>query len=144
MKALDKLVSKAKKDKDILAVIVFGSYARGEKHRDIDVCLVLSKELENGVMSRKRLAYVSESGTGVYIFQQLPVYIKVRVQSKGKILFCRDLDALYDMASQTVREFEEFKHVYEMYYGSSYRENVKIGAFLSPRTSGISTGSGRR
>lgn len=115
MKALDKLVSKAKKDKGILAVMVFGSYARGEKHRDIDVCLVLKKETENGAMSRKRLAYVSESGLDVHVFQQIPLYIRVRVLKEGKILFCRDLDALYDVASQTVREFAHFEPAYKGY-----------------------------
>ena len=38
---LNAIVGRAKKDKDILAVIVFGSYARKEAYRDIDVCLVL-------------------------------------------------------------------------------------------------------
>ena len=122
MKALDKLVSKAKKDKEILAAMVFGSYARGEKHRDIDVCLVLSKELENGAMSRKRLAYVSESGLDVHVFQQIPLYIRVRVLREGKVLFCRDLDALYDVAGQTVREFAYFEPAYK-----GYLEAVKHG-----------------
>ncbi|MFB0561374.1 MAG: nucleotidyltransferase domain-containing protein, partial [Candidatus Lokiarchaeia archaeon] len=40
-KVLEELVKKAERDKDILAVMLFGSYARGEPARDIDVCLVL-------------------------------------------------------------------------------------------------------
>ena len=115
MKALDKLVSKAKKDKEILAVMVFGSYARGERHRDIDVCLVLKKEAENAAMSRKKLAYISESGLDVHVFQQIPLYIRVRVLREGKILFCRDMDALYDVASRTVREFAYFEPAYKGY-----------------------------
>jgi len=122
MKALDKLVSKAKKDKEILAVIVFGSYARGERHRDIDVCLVLKKETENGAMSRKMLAYVSESGLDVHIFQQIPLYIRTRVLKEGKVLFCRDLDALYDIAILTMKEFAYFEPVYK-----GYLEAVKHG-----------------
>jgi len=122
MKALDKLVSKAKKDKEILAVMVFGSYARGEKHRDIDVCLVLKKETENGAMSRKRLAYASESGLDVHIFQQIPLYIRTRVLKEGKVLFCRDLDALYDIAILTMKEFAYFEPVYK-----GYLEAVKHG-----------------
>jgi predicted nucleotidyltransferase len=122
MKALDKLVSKAERDKEILAVMVFGSYARGEKHRDIDVCLVLSKDLENGSMSRKRLAYVSESGLDVHIFQQIPLYIRIRVLKEGKVLFCRDLDALYDIAGHAVKEFAYFEPAYK-----GYLEAVKHG-----------------
>ena len=122
MKALDKLVSKAKRDKSVLAVMVFGSYARGERHKDIDICLVLKKETGNGAMSRKRLAYVSESGLDVHVFQQMPLYIRVRVLREGKILFCRDMDALYDIASRTVREFAYFEPAYK-----GYLEAVKHG-----------------
>lgn len=46
MKLFDSIVAKAKKDKNILAVIAFGSFARGEKYRDIDVCIVLNKKME--------------------------------------------------------------------------------------------------
>jgi len=122
MKAIDKLISKTKKDKEILAVIVFGSYARGERHRDVDVCLVLNKMLENGAMSMKRLEYVSEFGLDIHVFQQIPLYIRVRVLKEGKILFCRDIDALYDMAIGTAKEFGYFKPIYE-----SYLEAVKHG-----------------
>jgi predicted nucleotidyltransferase len=122
MKKLDALVSKAKKDGDVLAAIVFGSYARGEKHRDIDVCIVLCKRLENGLMSRKRLDYVSETGLDVHIFQQLPLYIKSRVLKEGKVILCSDLNALYDIAIQTAKEFEQFRPFY-----SSYLEAVKHG-----------------
>jgi predicted nucleotidyltransferase len=122
MKVLDNLVSKAKRDGEILAVMTFGSYARGERHRDIDVCLVLKKEAENGDMSRKRLAYVSGSGLDVHVFQQIPLYIRVRVLREGKVLFCRNLDALYDVAGQTVREFAYFEPAYR-----GYLEAVKHG-----------------
>jgi predicted nucleotidyltransferase len=52
---IEKLINCAKKDKEILAVIVFGSFARGEKFRDIDVCLVLKDTLEPIKISRKKV-----------------------------------------------------------------------------------------
>ncbi len=106
---------KAERDKDVLAVIIFGSYARGEKHRDIDVCIVLKKELSNYLMSKKRLDYSSVSGLDIHIFQQLPLYIRVRVLKEGRVLLCKDIDMLYDLASLTVREFAYFRPRYKEY-----------------------------
>ena len=40
----DQLVEMADADKDILAAILFGSSARGEVCRDIDICLVTDPE----------------------------------------------------------------------------------------------------
>ncbi|MEM7815750.1 MAG: nucleotidyltransferase domain-containing protein [Candidatus Aenigmatarchaeota archaeon] len=122
MKGLGRLISRVKKDKDILAVILFGSYARGERHRDIDICLVLNRKLKKTAMSRKRVVYMSESDFDLHIFQQIPIYIRVRVLKEGKIIFCRDIDALYDIAGQTAKEFAYFKPAYE-----SYLEAVKYG-----------------
>lgn len=115
MKDMNALLSETRKDKNVLAVMVFGSHARNEEYRDIDVCIVLNKRVGNGSMSEKRLHYVSEYNFDVHIFQQLPLYIRVRILREGKILFCRDIDALYDIASQTAREFGYFKPAYEGY-----------------------------
>ena len=76
----------------------------------------------NTAMSRKRLSYLSESDLDIQMFQQLPVFIRVRVLKEGKILFCRDMDTLYSIALQTVREFAYFRPVYE-----GHLEAVKHG-----------------
>ena len=79
MKKLREIIRRAEEDKDILAVIVYGSFARGERYNDIDVCLVLNpgkySKLE---LSRKKLDYASlvPSYIDIQIFQQLPLYIK--------------------------------------------------------------------
>jgi predicted nucleotidyltransferase len=41
----EKFVENLKRDEDILAVMIFGSYSRGEerKESDIDVCITLKK-----------------------------------------------------------------------------------------------------
>jgi predicted nucleotidyltransferase len=122
MDRLKDIVKRARSDKDVLAVIVFGSYARNEKHRDIDVCLVLDKDAEKKLMSGKRLSYVTGSDLDVHIFQQLPLFIRMRVIREGKPLYCRDMDMLYDTVLQTIRDFGYFKPVYD-----DYLEAVKNG-----------------
>ena len=121
VKQLDVLVAEAKQDKDVLAVIVFGSHARGEKARDTDVALVLASSLSKLAASKKRLAYVSRfPKLDMHIFQQLPLYIRSRVLKEGKIKLCKDKDALFDIAYATVKEFEDFKPRYEMIIGVSH------------------------
>ena len=111
---LEKLLMKAEGDRDILAVILYGSYARGEEYRDIDVCLVLDPKAHGKVFD-KRLEYSEHRNIDVNVFQALPLYIQKRVLEEGIIRFCRDEDALYDIAIKAVKEFELFRPKYELY-----------------------------
>ncbi len=112
------LKRKAARDEDILAVISFGSYARGESYSDVDVCLVmLPRRYEELYLSQKRLDYQALLGQDfdVQIFQQLPLYVRIRVLREGRVEFCKDEQALYDLAFQTIEEFEEFEPIYLSY-----------------------------
>lgn len=113
-----RVVSVAERDPDVLAVLLFGSRARGDAgpHSDTDVCLVLSSGRSAGeVAGRKRLEYLSEVDLDISVFQALPLHIRVRVLKEGRVLFVRDEDALYDVAVRAVREFEDFKHIQRLY-----------------------------
>jgi predicted nucleotidyltransferase len=82
-----KLVAQASQETDVLAVILFGSVARGEQtaHSDVDICLVLTPERvrDKSVLSRKRLEYLAQFDLDVQIFQALPLYIRHRVLKEG-------------------------------------------------------------
>jgi uncharacterized protein len=113
---VDKLLAQACRDTDVLAVLLFGSVARGEQtaHSDIDICLVLmppSTPYENTRLWRKRMAYLAQFDLDVQIFQALPLYIRSRVLKEGQVLFVRDEDRLYDIACRTAQAFEDFKPV---------------------------------
>jgi predicted nucleotidyltransferase len=61
-KELERILEKARKDKDVLAVILFGSYARKRTlpSSNIDVCLMLKpKRLSSLFISNKKLEYLS-------------------------------------------------------------------------------------
>jgi len=121
---LEKLLIKACDDEEVLAVFLFGSYARKEQVRssDIDVCLALiSKPIELTASSRKRLDYLKDIPLDVKIFQQLPLYMRRRVLKEGRLLFVRDETLLYQLAIRTAQAFEDFKHIY-----STYLEEVAI------------------
>ena len=86
-KRLIAFIASVRRDKDVLAIILFGSTARGEAARDIDVCIaLLPKKYTALQLSRKRMKFASSS-FDVQIFQQLPLYIQQRILSEGKVLY---------------------------------------------------------
>ena len=103
------------KDKEVLAAILFGSFPQ-EGFSDIDVCIVLYPgEYENLYVSEKKLdLMVALEDFDIQIFQQLPMYIRIRVL-KGIVIFCRDEKVLYEIAIQTIKEFEDYKKIYDEY-----------------------------
>lgn len=119
-RALEGLVDAARQDASVLAVVVFGSNARGENtdRSDLDVCLVLMPQRRPqgpANLSEKRLEYLASFDLDIHIFQQLPLYVRVRVLRDGQVVFTRDEDKLYRMALRTIQEFEDFKPVYHEY-----------------------------
>lgn len=125
MEILNNVIKLAEKDPDVLAVLLFGSASRNEPNRDIDICLVLNKKRDNLAMSKIKLKYSSLSPDKIdfQIFQQIPIYIRHRILKEGKILHCKNNDALYSIAVITANEFERYKKFY-----FEYLESLKYGA----------------
>jgi len=122
IEVLKKVKEKAKKDKDIVAVLVFGSYL-SKRYRDIDVCLVLNKKLSNLNVSKKKLSYQKiSSKLDVQILQQLPLYVRMEVIRKNNPLLIKNKDKLFDTAREVIRDFDSF----EKYY-NDYMEYVENG-----------------
>ncbi|MFB0562313.1 MAG: nucleotidyltransferase domain-containing protein [Candidatus Lokiarchaeia archaeon] len=93
-------------------VILYGSEAKGEawENSDIDFCVYYSAD-DKEKMSRFRLKLLTELSDDKYdvqIFQLLPLYVRVEVL-KGEVLYAEDMDFLYEVALNTIRDFELFK-----------------------------------
>lgn len=114
---LGKLQDKMEEDPDILAVILYGSYARGEEARDVDLCLVLFPDKAENSLD-KRIEYSYYDIIDVQVFQDLPLYMKPRIIREGKLLHVKDEDLLYDVAIKTVKEYELYRPKYELYLDS--------------------------
>lgn len=117
-RVLERVVAAARDDRDVLAVILYGSRARGEAHAgsDVDVALVLTHAPRDAQeIGRILLRYASLDDADVQIFQRLPLYVQSRVLREGRALFVRDEDALYEAAFRTVRAWELFRPRYEAY-----------------------------
>ena len=115
------LLEKARQDRDVLAVVLFGSSARGDDgpDSDVDICLVLQPRDYNDLeLSHKKLEYLGPFGApslDIHVYQQLPLYIKKRILKEGEVLFCSDDRALYDLAFRTIQDFEDFRRIYDGY-----------------------------
>lgn len=120
---IEHLVHKAREDSRLLAVMLFGSQARGEgtPRSDVDVCLVLAPPAalaqKSGEAAEVRLHYLATTPEGfdIQVFQLLPLYVRQRVLREGNVLFCRDEDALYELAYRTAKAWEDFRPRYRYY-----------------------------
>jgi predicted nucleotidyltransferase len=116
--AVERLLGRAQTDPDILAVLLFGSRARGDAGpgSDFDVCLVLTSDAaSNRHATEKQLEYLAITDLDLAVFQALPLYVHSRVLREGTVLFVRDEDALYARAARTARSFAYFQPAYREY-----------------------------
>ena len=90
---------------EVIAIILFGSLARGQARMisDIDLCAVTKKNVSESV--KMHLLSFGSDKIDVSFFQDLPIAIRFRVIHEGKILFCRDKQTLQDLMADTVREY---------------------------------------
>ena len=114
---LTRLTAKVQADEEVLALILFGSQARGEAgpNADVDTCLVMRADVSRARASEKRLDYLANFDLDLQVFQLLPLYIRHRVLREGKVLHCKDEDTLYELAWRTAQSWEDFKPRYQMY-----------------------------
>jgi predicted nucleotidyltransferase len=113
---LERLITRAKGDRDILAVILFGSVARGEPSQDVDVCLVLDPEKLTSIdCAKKGLEYIAAFDWDIHLYHELPLYIQIRILREGRIVLVKDEDKLYELAITTSQLFEEFQPRYMRY-----------------------------
>ena len=112
------VIDKIKKDKEVIAIILFGSYARKKEYAgDIDLCIMLDKKYSEYFLSKKRLSYLRgiPDKFDIQIFQLLPLYIRVKILKEGKILHSKNIKKIYAIAYETIKDYGLFKPYYEDY-----------------------------
>lgn len=123
--ALRRVLARVQSDPDVLALILFGSEARGDASpaSDVDVCVVLDPDVPSALQAgAKRRDYLTEAELDLTIFQQLSLAVRSRVLKEGKVLFVRDEDRLYEVAVRTARAFEGFRHHHRRYLDAVARD----------------------
>ncbi|MGC9443575.1 MAG: nucleotidyltransferase domain-containing protein [Candidatus Methanospirareceae archaeon] len=100
-------------------IFLYGSAAEGRLRpdSDIDLCFYYDGSAEEA--ARFRFTVLSELAGDRYdvqIFQQLPLYVRMEVL-KGELIYCTDTRFVYDVAGETIKDFESFKHRFYDYIG---------------------------
>ncbi|MDV2481525.1 nucleotidyltransferase domain-containing protein [Methanoculleus sp. Wushi-C6] len=100
-------------------IILYGSVAEGRARigSDLDLCIYYDGDREEA--ARFRFAALSELADDRYdiqIYSLLPLYVRTEVL-RGEVIYCPDERFLYDVAYQTIREFDDFKHRLYDYIG---------------------------
>ena len=94
-------------------IILYGS-SLGLYHladSDIDICVYFDDEKKNLSKIRLEILKRFNENFDVQMFQLLPLYVQIEVL-KGKILYVREEDRIYEIANETIEEYEDFYPFY--------------------------------
>ena len=101
-------------------IILFGSVAekRARENSDLDLCLYYDGSPEDAGSFRLRaLSLLCDDRYDIQIFSNLPLYVRMEVL-KGDVIYCPEEPFLYDVALDTIREFDNYKHRLYDYLGT--------------------------
>ena len=115
----DEIIEILKSFDFVHSVLLFGSRATGKTGRDIDVCIIPSRELS----LRERLSIDSAmpSGVDISIYHELPVHIRKRISEEGKVLYTKDMYHLLTLLKENDLEYAGYRRHRE-YYNKAVRE----------------------
>lgn len=104
-------VKDLKKIKSVIAVILFGSYARGEQKpiSDIDICVVTKRNIP--YKTKAEIGSHSSRKVEISLFWDLPPAVRYAAIREGKILFNRNKEYFHDATVKTMSEYLDFKHI---------------------------------
>jgi predicted nucleotidyltransferase len=108
---IEKTVRDLEKIKDIFAIILFGSYAKGEQKpiSDIDICVVTRKNIPEE-MKGEICSYGSDK-VEISLFWDLPPAVRYAVLKEGKILFNRNEEFMHAATVETMSEYLDFRWI---------------------------------
>lgn len=116
---IDEIVELLKSFDFVHSILLFGSRAREKSGRDIDICIVTSRELS--LRERLSLESTVPSGVDISTFFELPVHIRKRVFKEGKVLYSKDMYHVLTLGKETDMEYSGYKR-YREYYNKAMRE----------------------
>lgn len=124
LKGLENIEKYIHQDANVLGAFLFGSYARNKatSTSDIDICIVMNPiRIAPLELSQAKMRYLQLfPAIDIQIFQQLPIYIRIRILKEGSILVCKDEDALYNLALKVITEYSDYEHIFKEYIAEVY------------------------
>ncbi len=115
-KILNPLLKELQQIKEVKAIYLFGSYARGnpKPYSDIDISVVTDKNIS--LKKRNQILSFSSKKIDLSLFYYLPLYIQHRVVNEGQLLFSRDLLLVHRLKTTTTLHYLDFKHILNKHF----------------------------
>ncbi len=105
--SLARMLESAKKDSEVVAIMLFGSYARRDaQYRDVDVAILIkSKDNAQVVLSRylDMSDFIETRLFDISILNDLPADIQTRVFNEGTAIYMGDKELFYDYSANLIR-----------------------------------------
>ena len=109
-KRIGEIVAEIKKIKNVGAIYLFGSHARGEAGplSDIDICVIAPTASEK---ERDEIAGCAYWDVDVVLFNILPLTIQARIFKEGKLLYVADQHYIDELAWRTTKMYFDYKPI---------------------------------
>ena len=104
------------------SILLFGSRARGISGRDIDICIIPSKELD--LRDRLLLESSVPSDIDISFFYELPIHIRKRIFEEGQVLHTKDMYHLLTVLKETDFEYSSYQKHRE-YYNQAMQQRMR-------------------
>ncbi len=119
----DEIIEILKSFDFVHSVLLFGSCARGKTGRDIDLCVVPSRELS--LKERLSIDSALPSDVDISMYFDLPVHIRKRISEEGKVLHTKDMYHLLTLFKENDLEYAGYRR-YREYYNRAVRERMRL------------------
>ena len=122
----------------VLVAYVFGSQTTGKAGplSDLDVAALLAGEPTPSECFDARLEFIGglmsllhTNDVDVLILNDVPLIMRYQVLRTGRVIFCRDRQAMIDFRVRTLNEFFDFKPVLD-YHRKVFFERILDGTWL--------------
>ncbi len=111
--AIEKLIEYAKKDKNVVAILLFGSYARKEPNfNDVDIGFLVDNANTFDIL--RYINTLEDESTDVVqitVINGFPEWIQEHIIDEGIILHVNDRDKLYDYTTRLIRDSSDNMHI---------------------------------
>lgn len=100
-------------NKQILGILLFGSYANDQEtnRSDIDICVVAPDEKSHNLLSYIwRKVNTASKQYDVRVFSELPLYIKIEIITNGLLLYSPNKFDLYEYFYRYRKLWADQKH----------------------------------
>lgn len=126
MEIIEKIISLSKKQKNVLAIIQYGSQVTGKTHAfsDYDICLVMPDATKQQKTKLLLNAAALSDNIDIKIFEELPTMLKGEVMKSGQHIYVKDKDRLAEYLWYQRKIYDDFLYQYKLAH-VSINERIK-------------------